>query len=608
MQRYTACWGLDIGHSSIKAAQVVRSGDTVVVQAYTIEPITVPENGDREEAVLKALEQLAQREEFGSTPVIAALSGRQVFSRTINVPVINPKTVDRMVELEARQHIPGNFEEVEWAFHMSPSAEGGSNDVALFAVKREVIQEMMAKCKKVGINLVGVSVSSVALYNFVRYDQVFPEDETVIILDVGAENTDLVFYQGDSVSMASLSVSGNDITKGFMRKFRVSFEEAEALKRQVGDSRQAEKIIKVIEGTLGDLTSEIQRRIGFHKSQAPNAKLDNLVISGSTFKLPGLPEYLAERLRYTVNILEDLDKVQVAPGLEREHFLHDLQSLGVAMGLALQGVGAAKADINLIPTQDRLHRILKSKRWAAVAAVVLLGSAFAVQYTKSEALLHENLELEQSIRKFDEDHKKDTQQAKAVLSKVVPTADELRVFQPMGHHLGLATAVLEGVSQAIAGVALRAGPIGDAATPADKGGDPLLQAVYLDTVTLDTLPAGTVFRPLSMPRRVTVKVRIPMVEGRAKWQEVRNQVLEALRSVPVPESLKAQFKDKGATLFDPGMVKLISEPESTSGFHYINETYIDPVSGDGREDKQARTIKERRAEFECLISPKEAAK
>ena len=116
-----------------------------------------------------------------------------------------------------------------------------------------------------------------------------------------SENTDLVLYQGETLWMRSLALSGNDITKVFMKKFRVSFEEAETLKRQIGDSRQAEKILKVLEGTLNELTSEVQRSLGFYKSTNTSAKLENIVISGNTFRLPSLPEYLAERLRYTVN-------------------------------------------------------------------------------------------------------------------------------------------------------------------------------------------------------------------------------------------------------------------------------------------------------------------
>ncbi len=36
---------------------------------YAIEPINVPENGDREVALANALQALVAREEFGSTPV-----------------------------------------------------------------------------------------------------------------------------------------------------------------------------------------------------------------------------------------------------------------------------------------------------------------------------------------------------------------------------------------------------------------------------------------------------------------------------------------------------------------------------------------------------------
>ena len=56
-------------------------------------------------AVVNALSTLAQREDIGATPVVAALSGRRVLSRSINVPIINENKVHRMVELEARQQI-----------------------------------------------------------------------------------------------------------------------------------------------------------------------------------------------------------------------------------------------------------------------------------------------------------------------------------------------------------------------------------------------------------------------------------------------------------------------------------------------------------------------
>ena len=538
MHTFPVCWGLDIGHASIKAVKLSRQGEKVTVLGYAIEPIAIPDGGDREEAVVAALRSLAIREEFGPTPVVAALSGRQVFSRTVNIPILNPKNIDRMVELEAQQQIPGDFNEVEWGYHMTPSADGASNDVALFAVKRELTQELTAKAKKAGINLSGISISSLALYNFVRYDQVFPEDETVVILDVGAENTDLVCYQGASLWMRTLAVSGNDITKAFMKKFKVSFEEAEQLKRQAQDSAQSDRIIKVIESSLIELTSEVQRSLGFYKSQNTAAKLDNLVISGSTFRLPGLPEYMAERLRYTINILEDLDRIQVASGLERDHFMHDLQSLGVAMGLALQGTGVARAKVDLMPSSQQLQRVLATKRWAGAVVVAAIGAVLAIDQVVVDGVMSENKRLTDSIALTYKKNNDRQQNSKAVLEQVAPKAKELKSFEVFGAQQGVTAGINAAVISTVAGVAATKGQINGPTEGTGKDAGPAaLQAIYLRSVIVpefETDAASGPFRPLASDRKVTLVVSIPTAAGP---NAVTSQLLESLKNTEVPESL-----------------------------------------------------------------------
>ena len=562
MHTFPVCWGLDIGHASIKAVKLSRQGEKVTVLGYAIEPITVPDGGDREEAVVAALRALAIREEFGPTPVVAALSGRQVFSRTVNIPILNPKNVDRMVELEAQQQIPGDFSEIEWGYHMTPSADGASNDVALFAVKRELTQELMAKAKKAGINLSGISISSLALYNFVRYDQVFPEDETVVILDVGAENTDLVCYQGASLWMRTLAVSGNDITKAFMKKFKVSFDEAEQLKRQAQDSAQSDRIIKVIESSLTELTSEVQRSLGFYKSQNAAAKLDNLVISGSTFRLPGLPEYMAERLRYTINILEDLDKIQVASGLERDHFMHDLQSLGVAMGLALQGPGVARAKVDLMPSSPQLQRVLATKRWAGVVVVAAIGAVLAIDNVVVDGVMSENQRLTDRIAQTYKNNLERQQKSKAVLEQVAPKAKELKSFEVYGSQQGVTAGINAAVISAVAGVATAKGQINGPIEGTGKDARPAaLQAIYLRSVTVPefaTDVASGPFRPLASDRKITLVVSIPTA---AVPNAITSQLLDALKSIEVPESLASSHPGVAAYRDWPAQHPTASEDE-----------------------------------------------
>jgi cell division ATPase FtsA len=502
-----------------------------------------------------------------------------------------------MVELEARQQIPGNFDEVEWGYHLSPNPDGSSNDVALFAAKRELTDELVRKCKRAGINLVGVSVSSLALYNFVRFDQEFPDDETVIILDVGAENTDLVLYQGETLWMRTLALSGNDVTKVFMKKFRVSFEEAETLKRQIGDSRQAEKILKVLEGTLNELTSEVQRSLGFYKSQNPNAKLENIVISGNTFRLPNLPEYIAERLRYTVNILEDLDKIQVAGGIDRENFLRDLQSLGVALGLALQGSGIAKANVNLLSTTEQMERVLKAKRWAAIALILLLGIAFVVNLMVVSKVMNENAAMSKVIMQKYEDNETRVKDSRKVLGEVEPLATTLKGFSAYGRK-GVVHASVEGVLATLQEFIKDKGLLNpnEPKTP-EQGGPPRLQAVYVDSIEVVPFPyekENGPFQPLATERLVRIKVRIPRTDD-DRLKPLPQQIVDKFKVLPVPDYLKPFYPAEH--LFADAQVK--NEVLSEDSYWLVDNTQVDEKTGTFKKITEERKLAMRVLTFEC---------
>ncbi len=596
MDSHPVAWGLDIGHSSIKAVKLSRSGDGVTVLGYAIEPITVPEGGDRDAAVTSALQAIVAREEFGSTPVYAAISGRQVFSRAVNVPVINQKRMHAMVELEAKQQIPGNFDEVEWGYHSSPAADGSSLDVALFAVKREIIEQLIAKCKSVSLNLAGVSVPSLALYNFIKFDQQFPDGEAVIILDVGADNTDLVVYQADQLWMRSLPVSGNDITQVFAKKFRVSIGEAETLKRQVGDSRQAEKIIKVIESGLTELVSEINRSLGFYRTQNATATLDNLVISGNTFRLPGLPEYMAEKLRLTINILEDLDRIQVASGLDRTHFMQDLQALGVAMGLGLQATGVSRADVNLMPSGMQTERILAQKKWAAIAAIGLLGATMWIDYAVASSAADTNARLAEKVTRYAKDNSERMKDSRAVLEKVQQLAPQLASFDMVGANQGLTHAVLASVIGAVQDIVRNPGYRPPTPTlPSIAETTPPLQGAYLRKVEfVEPTGGGDPFRPLAMPRLVTVQIDIPAGSSQG---EVRSALLKSLRDLPLPAHL--QDLSKAPTLFSD--VQATADIEGTVSWYYLDRDRLDE-NGSLKPIEEKKTLATSTTTYTCTIA------
>jgi type IV pilus assembly protein PilM len=599
MAQFTAAWGLDIGETSVKAVKLMRAGSRINVAGYAVEPIEHGEDVDRDAAVADALRTLVLHQDgITREPVYAALSGQKVFSKSINLPVINPKTVHRMVELEARQQIPGNFEELYWSYHLSPSPQDdGSYDVALFASRKELVDGLIGRCQNVGIKLAGISVTGLAVYNFVAFDQDFDDDESVIVLDVGAENTDLVVYQGDALWMRNLRVSGNEITRAFMKKFKVSFDEAERLKQEVNDSNQAERILKVIEGSLNDLVAEVKRSLGFYKSQNPSAKFQNVVVCGNTFRLDLLGEYLATQLGFPLIALVELEHMGLEPALNRDVFLDELQGMSTAMGLSLQAIGRSRADVNLLPADVILRQTLSAKRWAMVAAAIMLMTAYVSTYLISSNRLTTNVENIEKIDKFVDDENDNKKQAVDLIEHLQPLAQSLNQLDRIGFHRGVVHAVQARTLAVITELVLRQDLwLDEPSRDVAQGGDPIRQPIYLDKLNLLPKSGGDVYEP-SADRELVLELRMPTG---FKFQQVNRELLNVLRQLSIGSDLAQLYGlDAAQPLF--ASVEAGATRQQSDTWRYVDGFRIND-QGDPDPLNEARRLEVTLAEYRCVLA------
>ena len=67
----------------------------------------------------------------------------------------------------------------------------------------------------------------------------------------------------------------------------------------------------MIEGSLGELVSDVQRSLGFYKSLNLETEFESMVVSGNTFRLPNLNQYLADRLGYAIITLVETDRIKI---------------------------------------------------------------------------------------------------------------------------------------------------------------------------------------------------------------------------------------------------------------------------------------------------------
>ncbi len=393
-----AAWGIDVGRSSLKAVKVEKvKGRLEVVDLELVEfEQQDSEEVDREEQVREVLGRLKARKGIKNDPVFISIPGHGTFNRSVSLPPVDAKQVPEMVRWEAQQQIPFPIDEVIWDYQkIEGGEEFGELEINLFAVKKEVVNNFLANLQATEIEIGGVQIAPLALYNFVMYDQ--EPTGAWVVIDMGAEYSDLVILSGSRMWIRNLQIAGNDITKAIQSKFQIPFGEAEKLKVKAGKSKQAQKIFQVMKPILKDLVGEIHRSIGYYKSQQADIRFEKILVMGNATKLVGFKRFFRDNLpEYKIELLGQLNRIAVSNKVNVNLLTTNLASFSIALGLAIQAVGEAANNIVLLPESIRSERELAKKRPLYIVALVLMAIVFGYRWNASNSL---SAELEASEKK-----------------------------------------------------------------------------------------------------------------------------------------------------------------------------------------------------------------
>jgi type IV pilus assembly protein PilM len=391
----SSAWGIDLGNRALKAVKLVRSGggfqieDFVVIEHEQILSVA----GDNKESIQKtALAQFMERHATRGSVVGVGVSGQSSFARFIKLPPVEPKKIPEIIRFEAIQQIPFPLDDVEWAYQLFHEKDSPDVEVGIFAMRKELVNHRIGLFTGLGLNVQVVQMNPLAIYNGMYYDDQI--GQTAIFMDAGAENTDLVICDGQTVWLRTLPIGGNSFTETLAKAFKLNFAKAEELKRTAASSKYAKQIFQAMRPVFTDLVSEIQRSIGFYASVHREARIQRIVALGSTFQLPGLQKYLQQNLQLPVEKLDAFKSTPPADPKLATNLSENVGTLAGAYGLALQALGEAKIASSLLPEKIRRLKMWQEKRkWfaAAAATFVLAGAGVTARYSY-ESYMYERAE------------------------------------------------------------------------------------------------------------------------------------------------------------------------------------------------------------------------
>jgi type IV pilus assembly protein PilM len=400
MATQQAVWGIDIGQCALKAMRIVvdpdAGEDEVKFIADAFDHIEYPKILSQPEAdpvalVRDALEQFLSRNDVRNDRIAISVPGQAGLARFIKLPPVESKKIPDIVKFEAKQQIPFDLDDVIWDYQRMAGGteeEGFSleTEVGLFAMKRDQVFAALEPLTNAGIDVDFVQLAPLAIYNFVVGDQFGglpdideydPDDppESLIVMAMGTDTTDLVITNGFRVWQRSIPIGGNHFTKALTKELKLTFSKAEHLKRNATKADDPKAVFQAMRPVFSDLLTEIRRSVGYFMNLNREAKVKKVLVLGNAMRLPGLQKYLIQNLGYDVVEVKKFEKLSGAGVVGAPVFKENMLSFPVAYGLAIQGSGKATISTNLVPREIVRDRIIRAKKpWAvAVAALILVA-------------------------------------------------------------------------------------------------------------------------------------------------------------------------------------------------------------------------------------------
>jgi type IV pilus assembly protein PilM len=343
--------GLDIGTSAVRAAQVATSkGGTALVSfgQVPLPPGAVVDGEIRDAgAVSEAISQLWKRTKIRSKKAAVGIANQRVVVRQVTLPYQEEKDFRSSLRFQVADQVPMPMDDAELDYQIvgDYTAEGGERmmRVLLIAAARDMVESFVEAARAAGIKPIGVDLAPFAVARAVspaaRGESGMAGAEAIV--DVGGGvTTVVVHHNGEARFVRILLIGGDDATTALAGSLKVPFDEAEAIKLDLGRGIGEPESQTVLHGQVAQLVEEIRGSIDYYLSLEDSEPLASVILTGGGSLTPGLGKLLEETVRIQIRAGAPFGDMDVArSGLTQEQISQVEPVAAASVGLA---IGAAR--------------------------------------------------------------------------------------------------------------------------------------------------------------------------------------------------------------------------------------------------------------------------
>jgi type IV pilus assembly protein PilM len=309
------------------------------------------------------------------------LPGYQLLIKPIKIPHVDPSKRTQIIAFEAQNNIPFPLTEAVWGSQVIAD-DGIESEVLLAAQKAEAANRFCGLMSTIGFEPIALQPSSLLDYN--AYKLVHSNDlEDTLVVNIGARSTNLTFVSPAGIFIRNVSLGGNSLTQMIADGVGKPFLQAEELKVnfytgetpfQADDPAVAPLQAKA-QDFMKRLSQQITQSIIAYRRASNRAAPSRILLTGRGSLLAGLPEYLSEMQKVSVDYFNPTAVLGIGSRVNRGMLGQLYYQISEITGEAARLAKPDAMGVNLLPPIIRSRLAFQRKQPFLILAGICLALA-----------------------------------------------------------------------------------------------------------------------------------------------------------------------------------------------------------------------------------------
>lgn len=314
-------FALDIGTNAVRVVQLSRSGaDTWTLQHYGYAPVDSKTTSSSSPEALHRLGEVIMtavgQSGIHTKNVVVGIPSQKSFTTVIDVPTMSDADLKSTLKYQIDQYIPMAIDEakVDWVLLGQSLHDPRQQEVLLASTAIQYAEERLEFVEALGLNVIVAEPDPIAM---IRSLLPVGVKDARLLVDMGDQSTDIAITYGDAPRLVrTIPIGIQSLIKTAVQNLNVQEDQARQfiLKFGLAPDRLEGQVLRALESTLDNFTSELTKSIKFFQTRYPNTTVGGILLSGFAGSLPQFNEYIGSKTNIPTAIADPWQKVKVSSG------------------------------------------------------------------------------------------------------------------------------------------------------------------------------------------------------------------------------------------------------------------------------------------------------